>query len=322
MKDVFVAGETLVDFIPTDEGSLDEIGGFHHKPGGAPANVAVGLSKLGPSPRFWTRLGSDPFGEFLRRLLNRHDIPEEFIVPMKSEKTTLAVVSPSESEYRTFEFYDGEGGTFAFSPERVPDAPLADSSWVHFGGVALTNPSGKRAMLDLARRAEQRECVVSFDPNIRPSLWDGENRNRLKGALEKAIGLSDVIFCSRKDFVTTQFDTDDERSLAEKLMERGPHTVFVTLGEDGAIVVADEKSPWGIGEFSHDGFDADVVDTTGAGDAFTAGAINRLRANNEGPDLREVLSFANRVAALTVQERGGMTALPKGQDLELRRGTG
>lgn len=321
MKDVFVAGETLVDFIPTDGGSLDEIGSFQHKPGGAPANVAIGLSRLESPPRFWTRLGSDSFGKFLHELLDRHDIPEEFIVSMESEKTTLAVVSPS-SKHRAFEFYDGKGGTFAFSPRMVPETPLSDPSWVHFGGVALTNPKGKRAMLDLAKRAKQKECVVSFDPNIRPSLWTGENRKRLKDALEKAVSFSDVIFCSREDFVSTPFETDDEHSLAKRLVEQGPHTVFVTLGENGAIVLADEKSPWGVGGFSHDGFDVDVVDTTGAGDAFTAGAINRLCGNYEGSNLREVLSFANRVAALAVQEKGGMMALPTGQDLELRQEIG
>lgn len=317
MSDVFVAGETLVDLVPTGEGSLDEVGGFHHEPGGAPANVAVGLSELGSPPRFWTRLGVDAFGDYLYRVLRRHDVPEEFVVRMDGERTTLAVVSPPGSDHRPFEFYDGTGGTFAFSPDRVSDAPLSDSSWVHFGGVVLAHRDGARAMLDLAERASEAGCLVSFDPNVRRSLWERADRERLETAVERAVRLSDVVFCSREDFASAPFETDSEQALARDLVERGPHTAFVTRGEAGAVALSTEDSPWETGQFSHGGFDVSVVDTTGAGDAFAAAAIHLLRPDGERTALPEVLAFANRVASLTVRERGGTTALPALGDVEL-----
>jgi len=110
--DVLVAGETLIDFIPEGPGALDEIEGFARRAGGAPANVAVALSRLDEVPLFWTRVGADPFGDFLADTLAEYGVPDRFVERDPDAETTLAFVTHDEDADRSFSFYrDGTADT-------------------------------------------------------------------------------------------------------------------------------------------------------------------------------------------------------------------
>ena len=310
MAEVLVAGETLVDLIPAGSGSLRDVEGFSHRPGGAPANVAVGLARLGRTPNFWTRLASDSFGTYLRGVLQENGIPDAHVRRVDAGTTTLAVVSPDPEAERRFEFYGADRGTFDFRAANVPEDAVGSCSWVHFGGVALVDPRGARAMLELAERARAEGCTVSFDPNLRPALLStSENESRVVESVSRVLELTDVVLCSPADFAAI----DDRRlaasELARDLLGRGPHTAFVTTGADGAIARATGAAPWGKQDCRHPGFPVDVVDDTGAGDSFAAAVVSRLVA--EGPSgLRPVLRFANAAAALTTTDRGGLSSMP------------
>jgi fructokinase len=307
MAEILVAGETLIDLLPGPGETLRDVDGFAHRPGGAPANVAVGLSRLGAAPGFWTRLGGDPFGDFLRETLAEEGVSTDAVERVEGN-TTLAVVSPPGVDGRRFRFYGAGDATFGFDPESVPEAALASASWVHLGGVALTHADGRAAMRELAAAAAERGCTVSFDVNYREDLVPDGERDDVLGAVREIVAVSDVAFASDEDVAATGLSSREGEALGRDLLDRGPHTAVVTLGAAGAVVTSGSGAPWGERTARHDGFAVDAVDTTGAGDAFTAGLIARLAAGDA--DLDDAVAFANATAALSVRERGGMTALP------------
>lgn len=309
MASVLVAGETLIDFLPGNTGPLSAVETFSRRPGGAPANVAVGLARLGTAPRFWTRVGDDPFGRFLVETLREEGLGETDIQRDPTAKTGLAFVSLGADFEREFSFHRNASADTRLDPARIDTELLDGVSWVHIGGVTLADEPARTATLELAREAASRGATVSFDPNARPELWTEFD---FAESLETALSLTGVAKVTVEDLADTEFDTDQSpTALAESVCEAGPHTTFLTLGSEGAIAYATTSAPWNeTGEplvCRHDGFRVDPADTTGAGDAFTAGAIASLSA---GESLSASIATANAVAALTTTETGAMTALP------------
>ena len=302
--EILVAGETLIDFLPDRPGSLETVETFTRRPGGAPANVAIGLAELGAPPWFWTRVGSDPFGELLVRTLSEHGLSDRFVERDPDAKTTLAFVSHDEDADRAFTFYrDGTADT-RMEPGRIGEETLEAVSWVHLGGVTLATEPAREATIDLVNRARDHSCTVSFDPNARPELWS--DRQEFANLIEELLPRIDVLKATPEDLAEAGINGEGPTALARSVCDRGPHTTLLTLGGEGAVAVATDESPWP-GEASHPGYAVDPVDTTGAGDAFTAGAIAALSA---GEGLEGALGFANAVAATTTTVEGAMTALP------------
>jgi len=307
---LLVAGETLVDLFPDSDGDLAAVPGFVHRPGGAPANVAAGLAALGDSPGFWTRLGDDPFGDFLADALAARGLPDDFVV-RGDAPTALAVVSPTPDGDRSFTFYERDTATLAFETGAVPDEALTEFDCVHVGGVALADPRGREATLDLARRAGEAGRVVSLDPNYRPALW--QDSEDAEGALRDALALADVVCCSADDLAPlglAELARHDSEAAAADLLAGGPSTVFLTRGPAGATVVSDATAAGGRVAHSLPAFDVDVTDTTGAGDAFCAGALSRFEPGLTADELRDVLAFASAAGALATTETGGLGAVP------------
>ncbi|MFC4359984.1 carbohydrate kinase family protein [Halobium salinum] len=306
MTDILVAGETLVDFIPDAAGPLASVESFSRRAGGAPANVAVGLAHLDADVGFWTRLGGDPFAEFLAETLDDHGLPERFVERDPEAKTTLAFVSLGEDADREFSFYREDAADARMEVGGVSDDELADASWVHFDALSMDAEPSRSAVVDFAERAGDAGAVVSFDPNARPERW-GEFT--YADSVERGFGLADVVKATPEDLAEMGVE-GDAPELAREICEHGPHTVIVTLGGEGAYAYATADAPWSEGretEVRHDGYAVDPVDTTGAGDAFTAGAV---RALSNGVGLEEALAFGNAVAATTTTAEGAMTALP------------
>ncbi|ARS88335.1 carbohydrate kinase family protein [Natrarchaeobaculum aegyptiacum] len=324
-EDILVAGETLIDFLPGRPGPLADVSGFDRRPGGAPANVAVALAKLERPPLFWTRVGTDPFGRYLEGVLESHDLPDRFLERDPDAKTTLAFVTHDAAGDRAFTFYRDDTADTRMEPGRVPDETLADLEWVHAGGVALSSGRSREATLDLLARAAAADCTVSFDPNARAELWPDEETFRTvcrealahvdvwKATVEEleALGFGDGEV-RPEEIARDALAFSDGKGDGSECGGEGPHTVLVTRGGDGAVAVASERAPWNAtGEspaiVDHRGYPAEVVDTTGAGDAFLAGSIAALF---EGRPLESSLAFANAVAATATTAAGAMAALP------------
>ncbi len=300
--DTLVVGECLVDFIPSEPGPLADVEQFHRRAGGAPANVAVGLERLDETPWLCTTLSTDPFGEFLAETLAGEGVPERFVTQI-DRPTALAFVSHGPDVGHGFTFYRENTADTHLDTAAVDDGTLAAVETVVSGGVALSVEPSRSATFELVERAREADCRIVFDPNTRPELWaDGEE---LTATYERMIGLTDVVKATRGDFEPTAFATDED--FAAGLLDSEPDTVLLTAGGSGATIVAGSGSPWGRGEWYHPGYEADVVDTTGAGDAFLAGVVAAI-ADGEGPE--ETLAFANAVAAVATTADGAMAALP------------
>ncbi|ELZ33832.1 carbohydrate kinase family protein [Halorubrum tebenquichense] len=337
MADFFVAGETLVDFVPGPGATLRDVEGYAHRPGGAPANVAVGLARLGSPTAFWTRLGDDPFGEFLAETLADEGIPETHVERVAG-KTTLAVVSPPDAAGPRFGFYGSRDVAFGFDPDAVPAEALAPPDgeaspggadappWVHLGGAALTHPDGRAATRELLSAATEAGCPVSFDVNYRAALASDGDAAAASTAVREAVAASDVVFCSDEDVSAAGLSTNKGAELARDLLALGPHTAVVTLGDEGALAAASATAPWGPATVRHDGFAVEAVDATGAGDAFTAGFLSRIAGargdgsedrDGDGDDaLRDALAFGDATAALSVEAVGGMGSIPSREAVE------
>ncbi|MFC7215252.1 carbohydrate kinase family protein [Saliphagus sp. GCM10025334] len=302
---VLVAGETLVDFLPDRPGPLSAVDQFERRPGGAPANVAVALALLEHDPALWTRVGDDPFGHYLVDVLADHGLPPDYVEVDPDAQTTLAFVTHDESGDRTFSFYrDGTADT-RLEPGTVGDDTLDSLEWVHAGGVTLSSGRSREATLELLERAQESGCTTSFDPNHRPELWaDRETFERIG---RRALAHTDVCKATVEELELLGCAGETPEAVARDALEYGPHTVFLTRGSEGAMVVTDGTAPTPEAVFEHPGFEVDVVDTTGAGDAFVAGLVASLC---EGRGLEETLAFASAVAAQTTTEPGAMTALP------------
>ena len=307
---VLVAGETLVDFLPDADRPLESTERFARQPGGAPANVAVRLAQLDHRPWFWTRVGADPFGEFLAGVLADRSVPDRFVERDPAAKTTLAFVSGDPDAGPRFTFYRDETADTRLQPGRVPDETLDAVEYVVVGSVLLASSPSREAVHDLVERAEARDCTVVFDLNARPELWPDADFAAETRRLFPAV---DVVKASPEDLGPAGFDADGAgeallEGVAPALHDLGPHTVLVTLGEGGAAGSTTAAAPWGADEAAHDGYAVDAVDTTGAGDAFTAGVVAALVEGTD--DLEAVLARANAVAAASTLRAGGMAALP------------
>jgi fructokinase len=304
---VLVAGETLVDFLPATPGPLATVESFARRPGGAPANVAVGLARLGETPWFWTRVGEDPFGEMLVETLEDEGLPGEFVERDPAAHTSLAFVAHDEDADRGFTFYRDDTADTRMEAGRIPDGVLEGAEWVVAGGVTLASGRSREATLDLLERASVADTTVAFDPNFRPELWaDGEFEPTVGRALEHV----DVLKATAGELRALGFEGSDESALSRAVLgsESGPHTVLTTLGGSGARAVASEAAPWGPATATHPGYPVEPTDTTGAGDAFLAGTVASFAGGET--DLQAVLAFANAVAAVTTTAAGAMTALP------------
>jgi fructokinase len=159
-------------------------------------------------------------------------------------------------------------------------------------------------------------CPVSFDVNYRSDLVPDGAAAAVSTAVRETVAESDVVFCSDGDVAAAGLSTSAGAELARDLLAFGPHTAVVTVGDEGALAVSSDAAPWGVATVQHGGFSVEAVDATGAGDAFTAGALSRLAGRPEGESgtdgevLREALAFGNATAALSVRSVGGMGSIP------------
>ncbi|MFC7096577.1 carbohydrate kinase family protein [Halobaculum marinum] len=304
-----VVGECLVDLHPKIEsGSHDDTGVYARKPGGAPANVAVGLARLDEAPDLWTRIGADGFGDFLAETLAAEGVPDTHVERDPDAPTGLAVVSLDADGDRSFALYLEGTASSRLETGAVDNATLADLDWLHVGGVELAYEPSRSAVFDLLDRAPDG-VTVSFDPNARESLWRAFD---YADTLAEALPDVDVLVASEEDLAPAGYEGSPE-ALASAITADGPHTALITRGAAGAYARSTEDAPWGAGEAEHAGFDADVVDTTGAGDAFTAGVIAAL---DGGQSLADAIRFANAVGARATTAQGAMAALPTRAQVE------
>lgn len=306
---VTVIGEALIDLV-----QLDAPGDYRARPGGSPFNVAIGLARLGHRTALMARLADNTFG----RLLRAHAAAEGVDLtsaPAAAEPTTLAVVSMDAQGRASYDFYLDGTADWQWTEAETALVPR-DTAVLHFGSVASWTSPADRHIHSVARRLRAGgTTLISYDPNIRPALLGDPERGRQ--AVERSVGTAHLVKASREDVEWLYPDTPIEKTAA-RWLELGASLVVVTDGPDGAHVFHA-----GAGSLSRPGRKVAVVDTVGAGDAFTAGLLGALtRHGLHGPRtlaaadpgaLRIAVDDAILVSALTCERLGAdpPTALPR-----------
>ncbi len=292
---IVVAGEALVDLAPRDAMLLP-------LPGGSPYNVAIGLGRLGRAASFLGRLSTDGFGARLSRRLDAEGV-DLGLVARTAEPTTLAVVHLDDAGRASYRFYLDGTSASGLSEADCTGIPPDAALHVSLGAVTLdTVPAGStlEALLGGHRGA------LSLDPNVRPSVLD--DLPAYADRIEQAVARVDLVKVSDEDLAALRPEVDP-LDLARRWARSGPAAVVVTRGRDGAAAVRPDGR-----ELVVPGESVEVVDTVGAGDAFTSGLLAWLDDHDaltrrgletlSDAELEAALRRAVRVSAVTCTRAG------------------
>ncbi|PON41213.1 Adenosine kinase [Parasponia andersonii] len=302
-------GEMLIDFVPTVSGvSLAEAEAFKKAAGGAPANVAVGISRLGGSSAFIGKVGDDEFGRMLASILEQNNVDNSGMRFDPNARTALAFITLTHDGEREFLFFRNPSADMLLTETEL-DADLIKKAGVfHYGSISLIEEPCRSAHFAAMEIAKSSGCLLSYDPNLRLPLWPSAEsaRDSIMSIWDK----SDIIKISKEEisFLTEGDDPYDDTVVREKLFHPNLKLLLVSEGTEGCRYYTKEFN----GHVA--GVKVEAVDTTGAGDGFVAGVLSILASDlnlyKDEEQLREALLFANACGALTVTERGAIPALP------------
>ncbi len=283
---------------PADDGSCIA------RPGGSPLNVAIGLARLGQPTAFVGRMSEDPIGTVLRRHLERSGVDLRHVVAA-SEPGTIALVelSGGQASYQ----FSLRGADFQWSPDELAFLP-GGARAVHFGSLASWLAPGAAAVgAAIARLRHDGSVLISYDPNVRPALLPAAASAREQ--IEQSVALAHLVKASAED-VHWLYGSRAAGTVPAHWLGLGADVVVLTSGPEGATA-------WmrGLPPVSSRAFPAPVVDTVGAGDAFTSGLLDALArrellgpgslaALNDTRTLAGVLDDAGLIASITCSRPG------------------
>lgn len=308
MRDVLCVGEALCDLVTTRRGRLGDSPAFTRYAGGAPANVARGLARLGAKVGWQWAVGDDEFGRFLLETLTRDGVDISRAIRTKQGKTGLAFIALAEDGERTFTGYGQPDAGQFFAADSVDADYVAGFRVLHFGSNTLIVDPARTATLQLIAAARAAGRYTSLDVNLRLHLWS--DSRRVQAAVRQTMGGLDVVKCAEEE--ATFLTGEEDPLLAAHLLRRqGAGLAIVTRGAMGCVFAAQSCE----GEVR--GFAVEVRDATGAGDAFQAGLWHALLPllgcdddGGPGPSelpedvLASVLTAANAAGAAAVHTLG------------------
>jgi fructokinase len=291
---IYAIGELLIDFIAKEEGKLKDVREFEKHPGGAPANVVVGLRRLGVKSALISKVGDDPFGEFLIEELKKEGVETKYIIKDTNKHTGVVFVQLVGAKPE-FILYDGVA-YFNIRKEEMQWDFMKDAELLHFGSVLFAREPSRSAVFEVLREIKGK-IPISYDVNIRLDLWRGREEEMLKD-IEEALKLADIVKIG-----DGELEYLNKNGIA--LEDFNFALVAITKGAEGSTIIHEDI------RVDVPSFKVEPVDTTGAGDAFMAALLaslfymkrlNRLEFSKE--ELKELGSFANLVAALSTTKRG------------------
>ncbi len=312
---VIAFGEVLVDMLSSQvvDGPEARLS-FYPVPGGAPANVAVALAKLGVDSGFAGGIANDEFGEYLKMALVEEGVGVDLLQPAPAGKTALAFVSLDSTGERSFSFYGKNAAHLEYDATAFPEERLDNTSIFHFGSNSLTEASIHAATVTLVELARSRGALVSFDINYRPGLW--ASPADAPGVIAELARHCHIIKASREEMLDLYGAS--ARDEVERWIRAGVALVVITDGaEDLEYFHADGTAYMSVPS-------ADVVDTTAAGDAFTGGLLSRIAADApkdihawavDPQGVASAVTFATRCGAHAVTKPGAFSSLPAMEDL-------
>lgn len=313
LYDVVALGELLIDFT---ENGLSEQGNslFEANPGGAPCNVLAMLAKLGKRTAFIGKVGADMFGQQLRQVAVDAGICMDGLVVDQNVRTTLAFVKNDAGGDREFSFFRNPGADMMLTEEELPLDMISKAAIFHFGTLSMTHDSVRKATKRAVALAKESGAILSFDPNLRPPLWESleEAREQIAWGLSQCDVLK--IADNEIEFMTGETDFDKGAAI---LRAQYPNikVLNVTAGADGSYSYYEDKRAF-VPSFKLGG----TIETTGAGDTFCACVLNFVLEHGmdslSEDDLTEMLHFANAAAYLVTTKKGAIKSMPERAQVE------
>ncbi len=297
MSRIWCLGDAVVDLLPQAPGSLMQC------PGGAPANVAVGIARLQGDSAFIGRVGDDPFGRFMQQTLAAEQVDTAFMHADPAQRTSTVVVALDDEGERTFTFMVRPSADLFLDVDDLP--AFQHGEWLHCCSIALAAEPSRSTTFTAMERVRSAGGFVSFDPNIREDLW--RDAGELRDCLSRALALADVVKLSEEELAFFSGSTSQHASMQALAERYAISLLLVTKGKAGVTA-------WHSGKIAHyPTIPVASIDTTGAGDAFVAGLLWGL-AEHGLPDcdtqLAARVASAQVCGALATTAKGAMTALP------------
>ena len=310
--DVTALGELLIDFT---QNGISEQGNslFEANPGGAPCNVLSMLSKLGHKTAFIGKVGNDSFGKQLKNVLEEVGIDATYLTMDNEVHTTLALVHTFADGDRDFSFYRNPGADMMLTEEEIPEDLIRNTKIFHFGTLSMTHEGVRKATKKALEFAKKAGAMISFDPNLRPPLWDS-----LETAKEQVLyGLQfcDILKISDNEiqWLTGKEDyTDGVNWILERFQIP---LILISMGKEGSRAYYKgkivEAAPF---------LQQNTIETTGAGDTFIGCVLHYILEhgleNLTEDNLTEMLRFANAAAALITTRKGALRVMPSREEVE------
>ena len=305
MLDVIACGEMLIDFVSTESGvTLAQAPAFVKAAGGAPANVAVGVARLGRRSGFMGQVGDDDFGRFLVNTIATAGVDVGGISYSATARTALAFVSLQADGERSFMFYRHPSADMLWQPQDVDVGYATNTRIFHYGSISLIGEPSRSATLAALAAAHAGGALISYDPNLRLALWPSAADAR--AGILAGLPHAHLVKVSEEE-LTFLTGSEDLAEGAARLWHADLKLLVVTRGAAGCVYFH------GDAQGAVPGFSVDVVDTTGAGDGFVAGLLCGLLDSGlcwERPVVEAALRLGNAVGALTTTRRGAIPALP------------
>ena len=304
--DVVALGELLIDF--TDNGISGQGNTiFEANPGGAPCNVLAMLQKLGNKTAFIGKVGKDIFGTKLKEVLKEVGIDTSGLVMDKKVRTTLAFVQTLKGGDRDFSFYRNPGADMMLEEGDINNSLIKNCKIFHFGTLSMTHKGVRKATKKAIKKAKESGALISFDPNLRPPLW--ESLDDAKKQVEYGLGQCDILKISDNEIQWFTGEKDFDKGI-KKLQDRySIKLIVLSMGKDGSRAyyknLRVEKPAF---------VQKNTIETTGAGDTFGGCCLNFILKygldNMDQEKLEKMLTFANAAASLNTTKKGALRVMP------------
>ena len=293
---VWSLGDAVIDLLPFGDMNYQACAG------GAPANVAIGVSKLGLPAAFIGRVGNDPFGHFMEKTFREYNVDCQSLEKDDHHRTSTVVVDLGHNGERSFTFLVSPSADQFLSEQAIPSF---NQDILHFCSLALVGHTCRKTLKTAIENLTAKNGLISFDVNLREQMW--ENKDEMRTTITQFCHDADILKLSDEELFWLTESNDWHIALNKLQQHYNAPLKLVTKGKDGSIVLWQDKI------FSFDSYHVNSVDTTGAGDAFVSGLLSSIASSGMPEDklmLESMMTIASACGALATTKKGALTALP------------
>jgi len=294
----------MIEFCATSPGSLKDVDLFERGWGGDTSNMIVAAARLGKACGYICRVGDDEFGKSFLEMWRAEDVDTSGVIVEKGSFTAVYFISLLEGGKHDFTYYRRDSAASHLSPNDVNPDYIKQAKIFHSSGISqAVSESCREAVFKAAEIAKKAGTIFSYDPNIRLRLWP---LDMAREVVSYTLEIADIVMPSIEDAKIVVGSSSPEEA-ARNILKKGPRLVALKLGAEGCLVMTEDK------RVKVPTFDVEVVDTTGAGDAFDGGFLTGIL---ERLSIEKTAQLANAVAALKCLGKGATTPLPRRSEVE------